>query len=168
MNTYHSTFQTRFGPFTAAVDESGALIATAFGDLSDLEKQAGVLSSSADETRTATARKQIAEYLAGRRQSFELPLAPRGTDFQNRVWKALLAIPRGETKTYGELAKRLRSSPRAVGRANATNPICLVIPCHRVIGVDGTLTGFAFGVEIKSRLLALEGYVNQGVTLSRM
>lgn len=168
MKTYHSTFPTEFGPFTLAVDDSGALIATAFGDLAALENQAGEISSSKEETLTAPARSQVVEYLAGKRKTFDLPLAPRGTDFQKRVWNALVAIPRGETKTYGDLAQELRSSPRAVGRANATNPICLVIPCHRVIGADGALTGFAFGVEIKSRLLALEGFRHQGVTLSRM
>lgn len=168
MKIHHSTFPTKFGPFTVAIDNSGALVATAFGDLAALEEQAGELHSSNEETRTAAARSQIAEYLAGKRDSFDLPIAPRGTDFQKRVWKALVAIPRGETRTYGALAKKLHSSARAVGRANATNPICLVIPCHRVIGADGALTGFAFGVEIKSRLLALEGYGNQGVTLSRI
>jgi methylated-DNA-[protein]-cysteine S-methyltransferase len=157
MKTYHSTFPTEFGPFTVAIDDSGALVATAFGDLAALEEQAGALSSSNEKNRTAAAQGQISEYLAGKRKTFDLPLAPRGTDFQKRVWKALVAIPRGETRTYGDLAKNLRSSARAVGRANATNPICLVIPCHRVIGADGALTGFAFGVEIKSRLLALEG-----------
>lgn len=158
MKTYHSTFPTEFGPFTLAVNESGALIATAFGNLDALEKQAGELSSSKEETLTAPASSQVVEYLAGKRKTFDLALAPRGTDLQKRVWNALVAIPRGETKTYGDLAQELRSSPRAVGRANATNPICLVIPCHRVIGADGALTGFAFGVEIKSRLLALEGF----------
>lgn len=160
MKTYHSTFPTRFGPFTVAVDDSGALVATAFGDLAALEGQAGTLASSIEKNRTAAAQSQIAEYLAGKRITFDLPLAPRGTDFQKRVWNALAAIPRGETRTYGALAQELRSSARAVGRANATNPICLVIPCHRVIGADGALTGFAFGVEIKSRLLALEGAID--------
>ena len=98
----------------------------------------------------------MVDYLAGKRADFDIPLAPSGTAFQQRVWEALREIPRGETRSYGALAKKLRSSARAVGRANATNPICVTVPCHRVIGMDGSLTGFAFGVETKRRLLALE------------
>lgn len=153
-----SSFETALGPFSVAVDESGAVVATAFGDLGALVARcSGDVELIADEKHTAAARAQITAYLAGKRREFELPLAARGTDFQQRVWKALRAIPRGETRSYGALAKSLKSSARAVGRANATNPICLIVPCHRVIGADGALTGFAFGEEIKRRLLALEG-----------
>jgi methylated-DNA-[protein]-cysteine S-methyltransferase len=83
-------------------------------------------------------------------------MAPKGSAFQLRVWQALREIPVGETRSYGELAKGLGSSARAVGRANATNPICVIVPCHRVIGANGDLTGFAFGVEIKQWLLEIE------------
>ena len=107
----------------------------------------------------ATAIEQLAQYFAGRRRSFELPLAPVGTDFQRRVWQALCAIPYGTTISYGELASRIGNprASRAVGLANGANPLPLVVPCHRVIGANGALTGFGGGVPIKRALLALEG-----------
>ena len=102
---------------------------------------------------------QLTEYFEGRRRAFELPLAPEGTPFQLRVWNALLDIPYGETISYGELAARIgdRSASRAVGLANGSNPLPIVIPCHRVIGSNGKLTGYGGGLPIKERLLALEG-----------
>lgn len=105
------------------------------------------------------AEAQLREYFAGARRTFDLPLAPHGTAFQQRVWTALRAIPYGETRTYGELAAAIDSpnASRAVGMANHRNPIPIIIPCHRVIGANGTLTGYAGGLEIKRRLLALEG-----------
>lgn len=105
------------------------------------------------------AEAQLREYFAGARRTFDLPLAPHGTAFQQRVWTALRAIPYGETRTYGELAAAINSpnASRAVGMANHRNPIPIIIPCHRVIGANGTLTGYAGGLEIKRRLLALEG-----------
>ena len=101
---------------------------------------------------------QLMEYFDGRRRQFDLPLAPNGTPFQQRVWKALLDIPYGETISYGELAARIgrRSASRAVGLANGSNPLPIVIPCHRVIGSNGKLTGYGGGLAIKERLLALE------------
>jgi methylated-DNA-[protein]-cysteine S-methyltransferase len=105
-----------------------------------------------------SARAQLEEYFAGRRQVFELPLAPRGTEFQRRVWQRLLAIPYGATSTYGALARELGdpAASRAVGLANGSNPIPIVIPCHRVIGADGALTGFGGGLTMKAMLLDLE------------
>lgn len=105
------------------------------------------------------AEAQLREYFAGARRTFDLPLAPHGTAFQQRVWTALRAIPYGETRTYGELAAAIGSpnASRAVGMANHRNPIPIIIPCHRVIGADGSLTGYAGGLETKRRLLALEG-----------
>jgi methylated-DNA-[protein]-cysteine S-methyltransferase len=102
---------------------------------------------------------QLQEYFSGARRAFELPLAPRGTPFQLRVWRALCTIPYGETLSYGELAQRLGlvGGARAVGLANGANPLPIVVPCHRVIGADGTLTGFGGGLPIKRSLLALEG-----------
>jgi len=101
---------------------------------------------------------QLTAYFEGRRRTFELPLAPEGTPFQMRVWNALLEIPYGETISYGELAARIgdRSASRAVGLANGSNPLPIVIPCHRVIGSNGKLTGYGGGLPIKARLLALE------------
>lgn len=102
---------------------------------------------------------QLMEYFRGARRTFELPLAPEGTSFQLRVWRALSVIPYGETLSYGELARRLGAvnGARAVGLANGANPLPIVVPCHRVIGSDGTLTGFGGGLHIKRSLLALEG-----------
>ena len=104
------------------------------------------------------ARRQLAEWFAGERTTFDLPLRPAGTEFQRAVWRALAEIPFGETRTYGEIAARLGrpSASRAVGAANGRNPIGIVVPCHRVIGADGTLTGYAGGIERKRWLLAHE------------
>jgi methylated-DNA-[protein]-cysteine S-methyltransferase len=101
---------------------------------------------------------QLEEYFAGRRRRFDLPLAPEGTPFQQRVWRALLDVPYGETISYGELASRIgqRNASRAVGLANGSNPLPIVIPCHRVIGASGKLTGYGGGLPIKQQLLALE------------
>ena len=102
---------------------------------------------------------QLIEYFYAARRTFHLPLAPLGTPFQLRVWHALRTIPYGETLSYGELARRLgiEGGARAVGLANGANPLPIVMPCHRVIGADGTLTGFGGGLHIKRALLALEG-----------
>jgi methylated-DNA-[protein]-cysteine S-methyltransferase len=102
--------------------------------------------------------RQLAEYFAGERKTFDLPMAPDGTEFQKRIWDELIRIPYGETISYAELARRVGSegAARAVGRANATNPIAIVVPCHRVIGANGSLTGYAYGVEMKRRLLDFE------------
>jgi len=104
-------------------------------------------------------QKQLAEYFAGTRRAFELPLDPAGTEFQQRAWRALLEIPYGETRTYAEQAQRLGipNGARAVGSANARNPIPIVIPCHRLVGASGELTGYAGGLEVKEHLLRLEG-----------
>jgi methylated-DNA-[protein]-cysteine S-methyltransferase len=100
----------------------------------------------------------LREYFAGERKSFDLPLDMRGTPFQKNVWEALLAIPFGETRSYGQLARQLGNpqSTRAVGAANGRNPISIIVPCHRVIGASGKLTGFAGGLDVKARLLELE------------
>jgi methylated-DNA-[protein]-cysteine S-methyltransferase len=104
-------------------------------------------------------RGQLDAYFAGRRETFDLPLAPDGTDFQRRVWRALATIPFGETRSYGEIAAAIGAprASRAVGAANGRNPIAVVVPCHRVIGADGSLTGFGGGMDRKRFLLALEG-----------
>jgi methylated-DNA-[protein]-cysteine S-methyltransferase len=104
------------------------------------------------------ARRQLLEYFAAQRAAFDLPLAPTGSEFQRKVWRALLEIPCGHTATYGEIAARIeaRSAMRAVGAAIGRNPISIVVPCHRVIGADGALTGYAGGLDRKRRLLALE------------
>jgi methylated-DNA-[protein]-cysteine S-methyltransferase len=112
-----------------------------------------------DEQALAPVIAQLDEYFAGRRRTFDLELDPRGTEFQRRVWAELRRIPWGGTISYGELARRIGrpSASRAVGAANGRNPIPIVIPCHRVIGANGDLTGFGGGLPIKRKLLALEG-----------
>jgi len=104
------------------------------------------------------AERQLKDYFAGKRTSFDLPLDFHGTEFQKRVWKALLKIPFGETRSYGQIARALGkpTAMRAVGAANGKNPISIIAPCHRVIGKDGQLTGFAGGLKAKAHLLALE------------
>jgi methylated-DNA-[protein]-cysteine S-methyltransferase len=101
---------------------------------------------------------QLEQYFEGKRRGFDLPLAPEGTAFQQRVWRSLLDIPYGETISYGELAARIgnKAASRAVGLANGSNPLPIVIPCHRVIGSNGKLTGYGGGLPIKHQLLALE------------
>jgi methylated-DNA-[protein]-cysteine S-methyltransferase len=102
--------------------------------------------------------RQLREYFSGKRKAFSVALDMRGTRFQKDVWEALLAIPFGETKSYGQLAKQLGNprATRAVGAANGRNPISIIVPCHRVIGSSGKLTGFAGGLDVKAHLLSLE------------
>jgi methylated-DNA-[protein]-cysteine S-methyltransferase len=118
-----------------------------------------------DDKIIASTRRQLDQYFAGKLKSFDLPLAPQGTPFQQRVWQALQAIPYGVTRSYGEQAKAIGNpaAVRAVGLANGRNPISIIIPCHRVIGANGTLTGYGGGIERKQFLLDLE----QGQALIR-
>jgi methylated-DNA-[protein]-cysteine S-methyltransferase len=153
----YNLVESPLGPLTAAVDAQGALAWLSFGDISRFPKALGqelVL----DPTATTEVERQLTEYFHGCRKTFDLPLAPRGSAFQQEVWTLLAAIPYGETATYGALAAQLGrpAAARAVGRANATNPIAIIVPCHRVIGASGSLTGYAYGLSIKERLLALE------------
>ena len=115
------------------------------------------------QTQLDTVCRQLDEYFAGRRQRFDLRLAPLGTAFQRSVWRGLLEIPFGQTWSYGQLARHIGSpqAMRAVGAANGANPIAVIQPCHRVIGSNGSLTGFSGGLERKTLLLELEGW--QGV-----
>lgn len=128
-----------------------AVTALRFGDTAE----AGAASSPPLEE----AWRQLEEYFAGQRREFDLPLSPAGTAFQQKVWAALRAIPYGGTASYGEIAARVGNpqARRAVGMANNRNPLPILIPCHRVLGADGSLTGYAGGLEVKRFLLALEG-----------
>ena len=110
------------------------------------------------------ATRQLQEYFAGKRREFDLPLRMAGTEFQQRVWRELAQIPFGETRSYGQLAKRLDNpnGSRAVGLANGRNPIAIIVPCHRVIGADGSLTGFGGGIDRKEWLLTHEGHPTTG------
>ncbi len=116
-----------------------------------------------------TAEKQLIEYFEGRRKTFDLPLDMTGTVFQREVWNALIDIPYGKTLSYGEVAKIVKKpgSARAIGNAVARNPVSIVVPCHRVIGSDGSLVGFGGGMEAKKELLRLEGCALPGIGKQR-
>lgn len=152
MNTL--TVDSPIGPLQL-VSNGSALIEIRFADRHREETHTG---SGADPALRGGAR-QLGEYFAGQRRHFDLPLAAGGTAFQQRVWRALVAIPYGETRSYRDIAVhigRIRAV-RAVGAANGRNPLPIVVPCHRVVGSDGTLTGFAGGLALKRQLLELEG-----------
>jgi methylated-DNA-[protein]-cysteine S-methyltransferase len=163
MNLYTTTFDSPVGPLFCAVDEAGTVVRIEFGRRRSRRPPEADLAAAGhrlveDRERTRPLREQLDEYFAGRRRRFDLPLAPAGTPFQRQVWEALAAIPYGETRTYGEVARSLGrpDASRAVGAANGANPLPIVIPCHRVVGSDGSLTGFGGGLETKSALLELE------------
>src|ERR1019366_4204294 len=140
-------FTTPFGPAWASADQNGALTAFTFAP-----------EAPADNPIEPDIARQIEEFFAGRSTAFDVPLAPEGTAFQQRVWAELRRIPFGETISYAELARRIGrpGAARAVGRANATNPIAVIVPCHRVIGAAGSLTGYDGGLDLKQKLLAWE------------
>jgi len=161
---YADRIETPVGTLLAVVDERGALVALDFEGALDervLEQRwrprAGTLAW--EPAKLGAVRRALERYFAGELRDFELELAPTGTPFQLRVWDELTRIPYGQTISYAELARRLGSprAVRAVGSANGANPIPIVIPCHRVIGADGTLTGYGGGLETKRALLELEG-----------
>lgn len=138
---------TPFGPAWVATNGDGAVTNFEFGETVN----------GGGNVNTEVAR-QLEEFFACKRRNFDLPLAPQGSDFQKLVWAELCRIPFGETISYSELAQRVGRphAARAVGRANATNPIALIVPCHRVIGANGTLTGYGGGLELKAKLLDWE------------
>jgi methylated-DNA-[protein]-cysteine S-methyltransferase len=126
----------------------------------------GPMTEAADNPILLRTAQQLQEYFAGTRHQFDLELAFAGTEFQKKVWQALLTIPFGETRSYSQIAEQIGnpSAVRAVGAANGKNPISIVAPCHRVIGASGKLTGFAGGLEAKERLLTLEGCDSSGAS----
>ena len=148
--------KTRFSTFIPCVDEAGRLVEFWLNprDTAKLGPNA-----KRDQKAIAHVFAQIEEYCAGTRRTFDLKLAPRGTPFQHEVWNALVKIPFGETTSYGALAAKLGrpNGARAVGLANGSNPIGLIVPCHRVIGADGSLTGYGGGLPRKRWLLKHEG-----------
>lgn len=153
---YYTYVDTPIGPFMLAGSDT-ALSAASFprGDRRR-EPASGWIEARAP---LAAAAEQIEEYFAGARRAFDLELAVEGTRFQRRVWRALRSIPFGELRSYGELAREIGrpGASRAVGAANGANPLPLVVPCHRVVGADGSLTGFGGGLETKRWLLEFEG-----------
>lgn len=145
------TRETPIGPLTLT-EEAGALTGVLFGS----HAPQGALLAETPLIRQAF--EQLEEYFRGERRAFDLPMDARGTPFQRRCWQALLAIPYGQTRTYAQQAQAVGSprACRAVGMANHRNPLPVLIPCHRVVGADGSLTGYAGGLTIKRMLLAIE------------
>jgi methylated-DNA-[protein]-cysteine S-methyltransferase len=166
MNTMHmDTVDTPIGTLVLAADEEGLRHIEFPSNRHPADRvgwRQGATGTAAD-TIAATAR-QLCEYFSGMRRVFDLPLAPRGTDFQRRVWQALATIPFGTTWSYQQLARAIGQpqAMRAVGAANGRNPLPIVLPCHRVIGADGGLTGFGGGLVIKTALLRLEDSLPRG------
>ncbi|NUR90229.1 MAG: methylated-DNA--[protein]-cysteine S-methyltransferase [Nonomuraea sp.] len=159
----HSVIDSPLGPIHLVADDVGRLTRVSF-DLavrSGTHGQAGGLSGRAFTPEVfGVAERQFGEYFAGERTSFELPYAARGTAFQERVWAEVAALPYGSTTSYGELTARVGASRdriRAVGAAVGANPLLIVVPCHRVVGATGALTGYAGGIDRKRDLLTLEG-----------
>jgi len=151
----HTILDSPLGPLTA-VDDNGALAGLYLSEQRHLPDPARF--GPRDDTVLPALREQLAAYFAGELHRFDLLLATTGTPFQRAVWSALREVPYGTTCTYGDLAAALGrpTAVRAVGAANGRNPVCLVVPCHRVVGAAGALTGYAGGVERKAWLLAHE------------
>ncbi len=155
MSAFFATLESPIGPLLLASDHVG---------LREIRFPTGKRPANAekewreDPAQFKDVTRQLRAYFAGELEEFDLPLAPEGTQFQQTVWNELCNIPYGETISYGELAKRIGNpkASRAVGLANGSNPIPIVIPCHRVIGSNGKLTGYGGGLPIKEKLLALE------------
>lgn len=155
---YASRFETPVGWMRAVVAADGTLV--------QLEFERGrrpAAEGFPEPGSCAEAIRQVGEYFEGKRRAFDLPLAPEGTPFQKAVWRALGEIPFGSRVTYSEIARRIGrpSAVRAVGAANGANPIAIVIPCHRVVGSDGSLTGYGSGLPVKSWLLDHEAGVRR-------
>lgn len=145
------------GDLTLVANDRG-LVAVLWPDDDPARVRLPAMQDHADHPVLMQARAQLADYFAGDRQAFDLPLDFRGTPFQQRVWAALLAIPFGQTRSYGAIAQMIGqpTASRAVGAANGRNPLSIIAPCHRVIGGNGALTGFAGGIETKRWLLDFE------------
>ncbi len=165
LNLFFTEINSPVGPMFLAADAAGSLVRVSFlanrtaaSVREELDKRGCVLSPDPRPLREAIA--QLEAYFAKRLTRFDIPLQPMGTEFQLEVWQALQRIPYGTCETYGDIARLLGKpgASRAVGLANNRNPIPILIPCHRVIGGKGRLTGFGGGVEIKTQLLRLEGY----------
>ena len=155
------------GPMIAVVDDHDALVRLDFfehesGSADGRSQSWHNLLIAWDSSAISSIALQLEEYFAGKRRIFDLKLAPRGNAFLQRAWHELRQVPYGTTVSYGELARRLDppTSARAIGRANAINPISVVVPCHRVIGANGQLTGYGGGVGRKAALLSLEGAIS--------
>ncbi len=166
MKLHFDCFETPLGALVAAVEADGALVRLEFVDAVAADPVAAFVAAlverghapMASRSRLATVRREVREFLSGKRERFDLVLRPSGTAFQQAVWAVVLRVAYGSTLTYPELAKRVRrpTAIRAVARANAGNPIALAIPCHRIVGSDGHLLGYGGGVPRKAALLRFE------------
>ena len=161
-HTHYFTYTTCIGPVTIA-DNGAAITHLLIGTAATLFPEGANHPLNPTPIRSETpliqsAYEQLDAYLRGTRQSFDLPIAPSGTNFQQKVWSALRQIPYGTTKSYADIARAIGQpkASRAVGTACGRNPILIITPCHRVLGSSGTLTGFAAGLEVKAALLSLE------------
>jgi len=160
MTIYTRRVSSPFGDFVIGVDRRGTLVRIAFGDKN--ERWSGPVIE--DRRRTAAAARQLEEYFAGERQTFDLPHDAAGTAFQRDVWRAVARIPFGVTCSYADIAAAIGRprACRAVGAANRANPLPIVIPCHRVIGKSGSLTGYGGGIDRKQALLQFERKALEG------
>ncbi|WP_264272955.1 methylated-DNA--[protein]-cysteine S-methyltransferase [Duffyella gerundensis] len=162
MSYYYKITTTPVGVLTLIASDRG-LAAILWQDDSPRRVRLDPRVENADHPLLLQAEQQLQEYFAGTRQRFDLPLDFAGTEFQRKVWAALVSIPFGETRSYKQIAEQIGhpSAMRAVGAANGRNPVSIIAPCHRVIGVNGKLTGFAGGLDIKAFLLSLESGASQ-------
>ena len=159
MTQFTKTTASPVGPLKLVASDEG-LVAIIWHDDRPGRVRLGDLEETPDHPVLMHAERELGEYFAGERTSFSVPLDMVGTDFQKAVWTALLTIPFGETRSYGEIARQVGrpTAFRAVGAANGQNPLSIIAPCHRVIGSDGSLTGFGGGLPAKQYLLGLEGH----------
>jgi methylated-DNA-[protein]-cysteine S-methyltransferase len=155
---YWALIDTPFQQMAAWVDEQGRLLRFNLRPAGAAHVDAGAEN---DSRKLAEVQRQVTEYAEGRRRDFDLELLPEGPEFDQKVWKALRDIPFGATTSYGAIAKAIGhpTAARAVGAANGANPIALIVPCHRVIGSDGSLTGYGGGLPLKRKLLEHEARV---------
>ncbi len=162
-----SVLPTSLGTFGFASSETGLLTLLLPNAVGDRDRIVDRLAPGArllpDTAQNQAATEQLDEYLESKRKSFDLTLDQRGTEFQIEVWNAVYAVPWGETRSYAEIARTIGrpNAVRAVGAANGANPHPIIVPCHRIVGSDGSLTGYGGGLELKRQLLALEGVPDQ-------
>jgi methylated-DNA-[protein]-cysteine S-methyltransferase len=162
--TRYARYESPLGPMFATAEEEGITHIEFLGAKYAPAAQPGWIEDP-HSPDLAACGSQLTEYFAGRRTQFELRLAPRGSEFQQRVWREIARVPYGETISYAELARRAGApgQARAAGAATGRNPVSLAIPCHRIVGSDGSLTGYAGGLERKRELLELEGVLQRSL-----
>jgi methylated-DNA-[protein]-cysteine S-methyltransferase len=158
MNYHYKTMDSVVGKLKLVATDKG-LAAILWEDDNPRRVRLGSISENTKHPVLQETEEQLGEYFAGKRKRFSVKLDAKGTVFQSKVWEALRSIPYGETRSYGQIAAQIGNvrAMRAVGAANGKNPISIIVPCHRVIGASGCLTGFAGGLDVKQQLLSMEG-----------